>query len=230
MDLSNLPPLSKPTPPSNTLIITNLEAPEIFTAANLESISQAINQHASIHTFCPLKSFRRIIVSFYTIEDAISIRKVLDGESVLGYRVRVYFGAETKIDVGDQHLQAPKSDKMFFISPPPSPPMGWEMRNEEPPNKEVHADDLATALAQLQARPAPDAALKQDQDDPVRKIIRTRSGSTTIVYQPEDHGHSPDLPAIAVEDTTATPGDMSPMEDVEKKFIHTSRPPIELME
>lgn len=230
LDLSNLPALTTPTPPSNTLIITNLEAPEIFTAANLESISQAINQHATIHTFCPLKSFRRIIVSFFSAEDAISIRKVLDGESVLGNRVRVYFGAETKIDVGDQHLQAPKSDKLFFISPPPSPPMGWEMRNEEPPNKDVHADDLAAALAQLQARPAADAALKENQDNTVQRVIRTRSGSSTVVYDPQDHGHSPGLPAIAVEDTTESPGDVSPMEDGEKKFIHTSRPPVELME
>ncbi|QIW97119.1 hypothetical protein AMS68_002637 [Peltaster fructicola] len=230
LDLSDLPALTTPTPPSNTLIITNLQAPEIFTAANLENISQAINQHASIHTFCPLKSFRRIIVSFYSSEDAIAIRKVLDGESVLGSRVRVYFGAETKIDLEDQHLQAPKSDKLFFISPPPSPPMGWEMRNEEPPNKEVHADDLATKLAQLQARPAADAALKEDEDKAAQKVIRTRSGSTTIVYDPQDHGHSPDLPAIAVEDTTESPGDISPMEGIEKRFIHTSRPPVELME
>lgn len=153
---------------------------------------------------------------------------MLDGETVLGNRVRVYFGAETKIDIGDQHLQAPKSDKLFFISPPPSPPMGWEMRNEEPPNKDVHADDLAAALAQLQARPAANAALKQDEG-PVQRVIRTRSGSTTVVYDPQDHGHSPDLPAIAVEDTSASPGDSSPMEDVETKFIHTARPPVELM-
>lgn len=233
IDLTDLPALSQPTPPSNTLIITNLQAPEIFTAANLESIQQAINQHATIHTFSPLKSFRRAIVSFYTVEAAIAIRQILDGETVLGDRVRVYFGTETKIQQEDQHLQAPQSQKLFFISPPPSPPVGWEMRNEEPPNKEVHAEDLADALARLHARPGADDALKEKMDfeqenKPV--VNRQRSGSSTLVFDPQEHGHSPDLPAIAVEDTTESPLPLSPMEGVEKKFVHTSRPPVELME
>lgn len=144
---------------------------------------------------------------------------------MLGNRVRVYFGVETKIEQGDQHLQAPKSDKLFFISPPPSPPMGWEVREEEPPNKEVHAEDLAAALSKLHARPAPDEALETST-----RVRRQRSGTGTVVYDPEEHGHSPDLPAIAVEDTSDSPEDMSPMEGVEKKFIHTARPPVELME
>lgn len=241
LDLSDLPALSTPSPPSNTLLITNLNNPTIFTSSTLESISQAINAHATIHTFAPLKSFRRIICVFYNHEDAIAIRQRLDGENVLGERIRVYFGAETRLDQGDQHLHLPKSDKLFFISPPPSPPMGWEVQNESAPNKEVHAEDLASALSRLQARPAADDALKVDtnqQPNPApafsasRITGRQRSGTGTVVYDPEEQGHSPHLPAIAVEDTSETesPGDMSPMEGVEKKFVHTSRPPVELME
>lgn len=230
IDLSDIPALIQPSPPSNTLLITNLQSLEIFASANLESIQRAINEHAAIHAFCPLKSFRRIVVSFYTVDDAIAIRKVLDGETVLGNDIRVYFGSETKINLEDQHLRAPKSDKLFFISPPPSPPMGWEMRNEEPPNKDAHAEDLAAALARLQARPAADAALRENEGETVgQSVIRQRSGSATIVYDPQHHGYSPALPAIAVEDTGEDPGDVSPMEGVEKKFVHTSRPPVELM-
>jgi hypothetical protein len=232
IDLSDLPQLSKPTPPSNTLLVTNLDAPEIFTPANLDSIRAAINQHAAIHTFSPLKSFRRIIVSFYTIEDAVNIRQVLDGETVLGNRVRVYFGQETKIQVEDQHLQAPQSQKMFFISPPPSPPVGWEMRNEEPPNTQVHADDLATKLAALHARPSADQALYDDVDgkSPISPARAGRSRSSTLVYDPQEHGHSPDLPAIAVEDTTDSPLPLSPIDGGNKSFVHTARPPVELMQ
>ncbi|KAK4923030.1 hypothetical protein LTR49_009692 [Elasticomyces elasticus] len=238
IDLSDLPALSQPTPPSNLLLITHLDAPEIFTAANLESIRAAINAHAPIHSFSPLKSMRRIICTFFTTEDAIAIRQVLDGETVLGSRVRVYFGSGVKIDITEEErwLQAPKSGKLFFISPPPSPPMGWEMQNEALPNKDVHADDLAEALAKLHARPAADDALKQNEvvegaaQFPHRINTRQRSGTGTVVYDPQDHGHSPLLPAISVEDTTMTPEDMSPMEGVEKKFEHTARPPVELME
>ncbi|KAF7186835.1 Calcipressin-like protein [Pseudocercospora fuligena] len=232
IDLSDLPQLSKPSPPSNTLLITNLESLEIFTASNLESIRAAINQHAQIHTFSPLKSFRRIIVSFYTTEDAVNIRQVLDGETVLGHRVRVYFGKDTKINVEDQHLQAPESGKLFFISPPPSPPVGWESRNEDPPNKQVHAEDLAVALANLRAQPSADDALYEDMQgkSPISPNTNGRSRSSTLVFDPQEHGHSPDLPAIAVEDTTDSPMPISPMEGVEKKFPHTARPPVELME
>ena len=171
-------------------------------------------------------------MSFYSVEDAITIRQIMDGETVLGDRVRVYFGAETKIEQEPQHLQAPQSQKLFFISPPPSPPVGWEMRNEEPPNREVHAEDLADALARLHARPAADDALKEKMDIETTKPItnRQRSGSSTLVYDPLEQGHSPDLPAIAVEDTTESPLPLSPMEGVEKKFVHTARPPVELME
>nr|POE65895.1 calcipressin-like protein [Quercus suber] len=232
LDLSDLPPLSQPSPPSNTLLITNLQAPEIFSANILENIRKSINEHAVIHAFSPLKSMRRIICTFYTIDEAVAIRQVLDGESVLGSRVRVYFGQNTKIDLEDQHLPLPPSQKLFFISPPPSPPVGWEMRNEEPPNKEVHAEDLVQALSRLHARPEADAALhdEQEQTRPMLKVsTRQRSGTGTLVYDPEEHGHSPDLPAIAVEDTSASPTELSAM-DVDKKFVHTARPPVELME
>ncbi|KAK3052225.1 hypothetical protein LTR09_006817 [Extremus antarcticus] len=226
LDLSDLPPLSQPAAPSNILLITNLQAPEIFATANLESIHAALAAHAPIHTFAPLKSMRRIICTFPTTASAIKIRQLLDGEAVFGDRVRVYFGSETKILEGDQHLQAPKAAKMFFISPPPSPPMGWEMQDEAPPNTEVHAEDLAEALGKLHARPAPDEALREGR----RVEGRQRSGTGTVVYDPQDHGHSPDLPAIAVEDTSVTPEEMGVGEGEGIRFTHTARPPVELME
>ena len=135
MDLSDLPPLVTPSPPTNTLLLTNLQNPQIFAAPNLQTIRQEINKSALIHTFSPLKSFRRIIVSFHTIDDAILVRKLLDYSPIMGERVRVYYGEPTPINPVDQHLAAPESQKLFFISPPPSPPHGWQMRNEEPPNK-----------------------------------------------------------------------------------------------
>lgn len=170
----------------------------------------------------------------------MALRQKLDGETILGERVRVYFGENTPLNPTDQHLQAPQSDKLFFISPPPSPPHGWEMRNEEPPNKEVHAEDLATALSKLHARPGPQQDQLPSPTDDAQAVApkptagtsgpvgRQRSGSV-IVYHPGDHGHSPDLPAIAVEDTTASPTDLTPMEGVETQFSRTSRPPVELM-
>jgi hypothetical protein len=216
-----------------------LLAPEIFHITTLTELRETIDQHAKIHTWAPLKSFRRIVVSFFDVESAIQIRQTLDGEQIMGYRVRVYFGMNTPLNPSDQHLPLPKSDRLFFISPPPSPPMGWEMKEEDAPNKIVHPEDLAAALARLHAHPQ-NEALSPVESDP-SPIGRRRTGSTTIVYHPEDHGDSPNLPAIAVEDTTETPGILTPtdaMEGIEGpiqsqkaqgKTLSTARPPIEFM-
>ncbi|KAF2017053.1 Calcipressin-domain-containing protein [Aaosphaeria arxii CBS 175.79] len=241
IDLSDLPPLVEPSPPSNTLIITNLQEPEIFEPSNLVQIREIINQHAAIHTWAPLKSFRRIVTSFFDIDSAIRIRQNLDGETLMGSRIRVYFGLNTPLNPTDQHLPLPQSDKLFFISPPPSPPMGWEMRNEEAPNTLVHAEDLAAALAKLHADHDP-IDFSPTNEDGSPAVRRRRTGSSTIVYHPEDHGDSPLLPAIAVEDTTDSPAAASPsvdaMEGVEGPIaqqkaqgqnVSTARPPVEFM-
>lgn len=182
-------------------------------------------------------------MSFFDIESAKVVRQNLDNEVIFNCRIRVYFGTETKISLTDQHLQAPKSDKLFFISPPPSPPHGWAMKNEDPPNKEVIAEDLAQALAKLHARGnyqpvTPDMEVEREDAAAAAASTRQRSGSTTIVYHPNDHGDSPALPAISVEDTTEeeevveSPVALSPMEDVLRTapILHTARPPVELME
>lgn len=135
----------------------------------------------------------------------------------MGFRIRVYFGLDTPLNPSDQHLALPKSDRLFFISPPPSPPMGWEMKEEDAPNKIVHAEDLAAALARLHASSRDEAYLSSpiDETGNTGPITRRRTGSTTVVYHPEDHGDSPNLPAISVEDTTDTPGNMTPEDAME---------------
>lgn len=139
------------------------------------------------------------------------------------------------------------------------------MRNEEPPNKEVHAGDLAEALAKLHARPS----LEGEPATPVSPTTidgnvdgagsvgrtnggcgfegRGRSGSSTVtIYNPEDHGDSPNLPAVMVEDTTAAAEGLDGDEEEEMELspidgdgnveggrriiAHTSRPPVELMD
>ncbi|TEY61476.1 hypothetical protein BOTCAL_0168g00090 [Botryotinia calthae] len=231
LDLSNLPPLSQPTPPSNTLLITNLKDSEIFRADNLQSIKELINTSAPIHSWALLKSFSRIIVSFFSEESAIRIRQILDGEEIMGERMRVYFGQPTSISPKDTHLNLPDAGKLFFISPPPSPPHGWEMKMEDAPNKQVHAEDLAEALAKLHHRPTTDlpASPMSDNGESL-KNGRGRSASTTTIYDPQAHGHSPNLPAIAVEDTTGEDWCVSPLEMEKPILAHTARPPVELME
>ena len=218
-------------------ILQNLVNLDIFRPDHLLTIRDLINDLAPIHTWSPLKSFRRIVLSFYDVEHAIRIRQLLDGETIMDERVRVYFGEPTPIEPVDQHLHAPKSQKLFFISPPPSPPFGWEVRDEGPPNKQVHAEDLASALSRLHARPQGSsfqpAEGQSDNHEHGGVEFRERSGSSTMIYHPADNGDSPDLPAIAVEDLTAGYDDISPIDEVGSssgKILHTARPPVELLE
>ncbi|RLL98564.1 hypothetical protein CFD26_107393 [Aspergillus turcosus] len=249
LDLSNLPPLSQPTPPTNTLLITDLHDLYLFQPSSLASIRSQIESIAPLNSFSPLPSMRRIVCSFHSEDDALRVRKLLDGQALLNRNVRtkIYFGEPTPLLDGGRPklLEAPHLDKLFFISPPPSPPHGWVMRTEEPPNKEVHASDLAQALAQLKTEQSVPAAVEPGTPMSISDEKRTaswpvamsqqRSRSSTLIYNPEDHGGSPGLPAVMVEDTTVASDEedveMSPIDmSVKKLPPKTARPPVELMQ
>lgn len=242
LDLSSIPPYDQPAPPTNTLIFTNLNSSDIFAADNLQIIREAISKIADIFAWSPLKSFKRIIVAFYDEESAIKVRRDFDGQNLLDDSCRVYFGAPTPL-IGSQdvHLALPDAGKLFFISPPPSPPHGWEMTMEDAPNKMVHADDLADALAKLHHHTGP----KPGDYSPISPAESSRAGgfgskqrsrSSTLIFQPQPPvagAESPNLPCVTVDDMTDEPGDISPVfASMEPKPImaHTSRPPVELME
>lgn len=234
LDLSDLPPLIQPTPPSNTLLFTNLDNIETFSPESLALIRETISRTAPIHTFAPLKSFRRIFVSFFDEDSAIKVRQVCDGEVIHGDRLKIYFGRTTPLHAANEKLALPDAGKLFFISPPPSPPHAWESRLEDAPNKLVHAEDLAAALAQLHY-PQPIATVAQRPDDSPMSPAdgqfitggRTRSRSSTLIYQPDEK--SPHMPAVVVEDMTDEPENFSPIEESKPVLAHTSRPPVELM-
>lgn len=240
LDLSAIPPLVQPTPPSNTLIITNLQSADIFRPDNLQMIRDLISKTAPIHAWSPLKSLKRIVVSFFDEQAAIAVRQVWDGEAILGDRCRVYFGAPTPISAQASRLNLPDAGKLFFISPPPSPPHGWEVKMEDAPNKMVHAEDLAEALAKLRhnANPvaaAADASPISPADSKIEGgfASRQRSRSSTLIFQPQaELGNSPDLPCVTVDDMTDEPMEMSPLPvspEPRPIMAHTARPPVELM-
>lgn len=69
--------------------------------------------------------------------------------------LRVYRADPTPISSSsnpDIYLHPPEHEKNFLISPPGSPPVGWEPTREEPPNSTPLADDLIHALEQLRIR------------------------------------------------------------------------------
>lgn len=166
----------------------NLNSPSSFSAVHLQNLHALLSHPTPLNSFSPLPSFHRLIISYPTIEAAVATRYLLENpssatndndttavrpttESIFQNAaapsppptepVKIYFGAPTplisELDA-NAHLKAPSLGKLLFISPPPSPPCGWEIRDEDPPNKTTHADDLQRALAGLAAsdkEPAP---------------------------------------------------------------------------
>ncbi|KAH6977145.1 Calcipressin-domain-containing protein [Ilyonectria robusta] len=228
LDLSNLPPPVLPTAPTNTLLFTNLNDVAVFLPENLQTIRDLITQTAPIHAFAPLKSFRRIVISFFDEQAAIAVRQIWDAEHILGQQLKVYFGQHTSVTARDEHLALPDAGKLFFISPPPSPPHDWEMRLEDAPNKLVHAEDLAEALAKLHHRPGPFDSTSPVTPPDSALPGRTRSRSSTLIYKPNEQST---MPAVFVEDMTDEPEveELSPVDSSKPIMAHTSRPPVELM-
>lgn len=125
---------------------------------------------------------------------------------------------------------------------------------EDPPNKEVHAEDLAAKLSKLTGKmESPDSPVEgqvqvtaeelsklktsqhrralsgiSEDGGSSRETPKMRSRSSTLIYDPKVHGESPNLPAVMVE----TEDDSEVELDTQAKspLAHTSRPPVELME
>ncbi len=76
------------------------------------------------------------------------------GAGAASASMRVYYGPpHSEIFQGDHSTSAPlpvpSTDRNFLISPPGSPPVGWEPVVEDPPNRDTLADDLIRALGAL---------------------------------------------------------------------------------
>ncbi len=244
LDLSNLPPLDPPTPPpkpTNSLIFTQISSLEdAFRPEALAVLKQWISERSKIHAFAPIKSFSRIIVSFYDEQSAERVRKAWENPRVDRPSFPaccVFYGGSVAIappSAPKDLLQLPDAGKLFFISPPPSPPHDWESTVEGAPNTMVHADDLAEALDKLRKLNAVNHAADPvlTPVSPVDSKSGQRSRSSTLIFQPQPElGNSPDLPCVTVDDMTDEPMEMSPLAfDAPKPILaHTSRPPVELM-
>ncbi|CEH14965.1 Calcineurin-mediated signaling pathway inhibitor DSCR1 [Ceraceosorus bombacis] len=166
---------SKAVLPTNSLNLTGL--PEVFfqepsLVGGLLDLLHACGSLASWH---PLPSFERAIVVFEECAGAARAKEVVDG-LVLQYEqdgkeadanvdaerlfarrtkgvpaIRAYFGPQTPLsyEEASKHLGVPMTDRNFLISPPGSPPVGWEPIVEDPPNRDTLADDLIRALGAL---------------------------------------------------------------------------------
>lgn len=131
----------------NVLIIANVDD-SVFDSSqakmHFEAVFRNFDPDAEIQY---LKNFRRARVTFSTSLLAAQAKIQLHEAEICGKRIKVYFAVNLTTEKSSSpHLQPPKPDKQFLISPPASPPVGWESVPEAQP---IINYDLLSAIASL---------------------------------------------------------------------------------
>ncbi|KAI7811006.1 calcipressin-1 [Triplophysa rosa] len=115
----------------NALIACKV-AEDVFNEHHLkeqfEALFREFDPGASFQFF---KSFRRVRINFTDVLAAAEARVKLHKSDFNGKEMRLYFAQS--IHIGSSRLEPPKPDKQFLISPPASPPVGWEQSQDATP-------------------------------------------------------------------------------------------------
>jgi len=169
---------------TNTVIITGLPQ-QFFHPLVLNTLKACFAAYGPIHSWVPLKNFYRTIVVYYHDDDAEAAKQEYDGYVIEATKdcpeaiLRVWRADPTDLEqnLDSQHLQPPAIERNFLISPPGSPPVGWEQVKEEPPNSTPLADDLIVALRKLEI-----------QAEFSRSKLEGRKGVEVLIDPEEGHG------------------------------------------
>lgn len=128
-----------------SVIVTNIHS-DVFGNAKLKTEMEALFRTFSENvTFQWLRSFRRLRVNYDSPLAAANARVQLHQYQFYGKCINCYF-AQPVTPVAIKNLRPPAPTKQFLISPPSSPPVGWEPREEGEP---LVNHDLLAALASL---------------------------------------------------------------------------------
>eukprot|EP00088_Acartia_fossae_P051885 TRINITY_DN5838_c0_g2_i1.p1 TRINITY_DN5838_c0_g2~~TRINITY_DN5838_c0_g2_i1.p1 ORF type:complete len:243 (+),score=52.66 TRINITY_DN5838_c0_g2_i1:49-777(+) len=133
------------TPPKS-LIVTNVDISVfIDEQAKLEFESKFRAYDQSV-TFYYFRTFRRVRVDFMSNTNASLAKSACDLARIGESTINCYFIRVFAPDPEEEFLQPPPMEKQFLISPPCSPPVGWEQPREGNP---VVDYELLAAMAQL---------------------------------------------------------------------------------
>ncbi|KAK9474563.1 Calcipressin-domain-containing protein [Dipodascopsis tothii] len=229
---------------TNTLVLTNVTD---FSPEGLTVLREAVDDVSPLVHWGPLKSFGRVVAVFQSVQDAVRVRMELDGlASDDEHVMRIFFGEHTQLYneqgayvTGDvEHLQLPDKGKLFFISPPPSPPVGWESQLEASPNTDtgVPAHELLTKLSELAApklsldtaaaalSPADSTA---SADSASSSLSRSSTGNGRVLLDANVLEDGNASPSIVIDDYSSSGLDaLVPRRSL--AGLRTERPPIEV--
>lgn len=159
-----------------SIIVTNIHS-EVFASTQLkqemEDLFRTFSEHA---TFQWLRSFKRLRVNYDNAIAAANARIKLHQYEFNKKTVITCYFAQPVTPVSNKNLQPPAPVKQFLISPPASPPAGWEPREE---NEPLVNHDLLAALASL--TPGESHELHPQSDDQPAIIVHTAKLPETAV-------------------------------------------------
>jgi len=145
---------------TNTLIITGIARSFFQNPVMISILERHFQLFGHVHSWAPLPSFGRIMIVYYDEADAERARQDFDSTALRHTHdwpdsikaLKVYRADRTEIerDPSEHYLHPPQLEKNFLISPPGSPPVGWEQVREDPPNATPLAEDLIHALRKLE--------------------------------------------------------------------------------
>ncbi|XP_049611667.1 calcipressin-1 isoform X2 [Syngnathus scovelli] len=135
----------KTTKCNHLCLVVSMTSREVFNHPEAQASFEAL-----FHTFDPdaqfqyFKSFRRVRINFSNALAAAEARLRLHKTDFHGKEMRLYFAQS--VHIGSPRLEPPKPEKQFLISPPASPPVGWEQSQDAMP---VVNYDLLCAISKL---------------------------------------------------------------------------------
>ncbi|XP_002168620.3 calcipressin-1 [Hydra vulgaris] len=181
----------------NCVVVQNFLL-EVFTNKEARTHFESLFANYQPINFTYLPSFSRVIVAFQTLENAKLAQLELHGKNINEKCLKVYM-KELPKKLGSTYLALPKAEKLFLISPPSSPPVGWEPVEEPIP---VVNYDLISAVAHLEI-----------PGKPVELVSQTSL--------------TPSIVVVGCEDPISRTGkSMISMSAVPPEELQTKRPPL----
>ncbi|ESO04712.1 hypothetical protein HELRODRAFT_185578 [Helobdella robusta] len=119
--------------PSQIMIVTNLYD-ELFCSLDEKlKFEGLVRQIDPLATFQYLSSFRRARVELSSLETSRQCFDYLNNYKLEGSLVHCYYVQPSILSCQQQYLDLPPRENLFLISPPSSPPIGWEVQLEKKP-------------------------------------------------------------------------------------------------